>query len=98
MSASPPLPDRMAEAERRIAWALAHSAVSPWLKDALRAAVACDPIVASNDVEMLRELLRARTDAVVDRWLHAPGDPVRTIERIGESNPFERPRAGHPVT
>ena len=54
--------DRIAEAERRIAWVLAHPGISPWLKHALRAALACDPVVASNDVDLLRELVRTRTD------------------------------------
>jgi hypothetical protein len=57
------------EAERRIAWVLDHPHVSAWLKASLRAALPCDPVMVANDVEMLRELLRFRTDAIIESVL-----------------------------
>ena len=81
MSVSSSLSDREAEAERRIDWVLAHPGVTPWVKDALRAALPCDPIVALNDVEMLRELLRSRAEAIVDRCLRIPGRPTESMTR-----------------
>lgn len=59
--------NRLQEAERRISWVLDHPHVSAWLKDALRNALTCDPVVVLNDVEMLRELLRLRTEILVDQ-------------------------------
>ena len=64
-----PRDDQLREAERRIAWALDHPGASAWLKDALRAALVRDPVEVMNDVEMLRELLRLRTELVVQRAL-----------------------------
>lgn len=61
--------DHLREAERQIAWALDHPHVSTWLKDALRAALLCDPVVVVNEVEMLRELLRFRMDAIIQNAL-----------------------------
>ncbi len=68
MAASRLHPDAVDEAERRIAWVLAHPGFSPWLKRALRAALAADPVDVCNDVEVLRELLRFRADAMIDQW------------------------------
>lgn len=70
--------NQLMEAERRITWVLENPRISTWLKDALRAAVMCDPIDVMNDVEMLRELLRFRTEAIVQKALQ-PSD-------AGESN------------
>ena len=61
--------DDLREAERQIAWVLDHPHISAWLKDALRAALLCDPIVVVNEVEMLRELLRFRTNAIIQNAL-----------------------------
>lgn len=61
--------DPMEEVERRIVWVLGHPHVSPWLKDALRAAVLGDPVAVANDAEMLRDLLRFRMEAIVQASL-----------------------------
>ncbi|WP_333571526.1 hypothetical protein [Sphingomonas sp.] len=53
----------LAGIERRISWVLAHSGTSPWLRAALEAALAEDPVAIANDVEMLRHLLLPRSTA-----------------------------------
>ncbi|KTF69517.1 hypothetical protein ACNFJ7_01355 [Sphingomonas sp. HT-1] len=53
----------LAAIDRRIAWVLNHPGTSPWLKAALEAALAGDPLVVANDVEMLRHLLLPRSTA-----------------------------------
>lgn len=65
-----PLPRTQAEPEveiaaieRRIAWVLSHPGTSPWLRAALEAALAQDPVAVANDVEMLRHLLLPRSTA-----------------------------------
>ncbi len=60
------------EANRRIQWILEHPNFSPWLKDSLRKALECDPVAALNDAELLLQLIRARTDALVQETL-SPG-------------------------
>lgn len=57
--------DALKATELRIAWVLDNPAMSSWLKAALRGALEQNPIVVSNDVEVLSNLLRARADA----WL-----------------------------
>ena len=66
MSLSRSPADRLDEAERRIAWIVAHPGTSAWLKDALGAALGRDPVVVANDAEMLRKLLRFRAEAMVE--------------------------------
>lgn len=58
-----------AEEDERIRWALAHPGVSDWVKDALRAAGAADPVTVLNDLELLNLLLRARCEARIDAEL-----------------------------
>ncbi|WP_294331816.1 hypothetical protein [uncultured Sphingomonas sp.] len=53
----------IAAIEHRIAWVLAHPGTSPWLRAALEAALAGDPVEIANDVEMLRHLLLPRSTA-----------------------------------
>ncbi|WP_066723146.1 hypothetical protein [Sphingomonas pituitosa] len=53
----------LAGIERRVAWVLAHPGTSPWLRAALEAALAEDPVAIANDVEMLRHLLLPRSTA-----------------------------------
>lgn len=53
----------LAAIEHRIAWVLAHPGTSPWLRAALEAALAGDPVEIANDVEMLRHLLLPRSTA-----------------------------------
>ena len=54
-------------AERRIHRALAHPALSEWLKDALRSALGRDPLAVANDVELLSHLLRPWSEAHLAR-------------------------------
>ncbi|MFL9828353.1 hypothetical protein [Rhodoplanes sp. SY1] len=68
--------DRERESQRRIEWVLDHPRTSPWLKNALRSALLCDPIQIVNEVEMLRELLWFRSDAAVHKALQHPCDDV----------------------
>ncbi|MTW19248.1 hypothetical protein GJ689_23920 [Rhodoplanes serenus] len=51
----------------RFQWVLDHPRASPWFKEALRTALVGDPIQVLNEVEMLRELLRSRSETMVDR-------------------------------
>jgi hypothetical protein len=44
---------------------LADPCCSRWLKDALRAALARDPIDAAGDAEVLAEVLAGRADALL---------------------------------
>lgn len=44
---------------------LTDPAVSRWLKDALRAALARDPVDAANDAALLSALLASRADAIL---------------------------------
>lgn len=63
---SPALPEpevEIAAIGRRIAWVLAHPGTSPWLRAALEAALAQDPVAVANDVELLRHLLLPRSTA-----------------------------------
>ena len=53
--------------ERRIHQALAHPALSEWLKDTLRAALERDPLALANDLELLGHLLRPWTEARIAR-------------------------------
>lgn len=43
---------------------LADPAAHYWLKDALHAALACDPVDAANDAEVLASLLRERATEI----------------------------------
>lgn len=49
--------------ERRIRRALAHPAFSNWLKNALRTALECNPLILANDLELLGHLLRPWSEA-----------------------------------
>ena len=65
----------LAATEARIAWVLDHPAMSPWLKEALRAAVRSDPVASANDAEILRHLLQHRAQAWTRKtFAHLP-DP-----------------------
>lgn len=57
------------EAEKQIAWVLAHPGMSVWLKDTLRTAVDRDPEHLLNDLEILCLLLRAKAQAAIDERL-----------------------------
>lgn len=59
----PPPDDALTTNDQRIAWILAHPRTSPWLKDALRAARARDPVELLNELEILTLLLRADCEA-----------------------------------
>ena len=59
----PPPDDALKTNDQRIAWILAHPGTSAWLKDALRAARARDPVEVLNELEILTLLLRADCEA-----------------------------------
>jgi hypothetical protein len=64
-------------AEENIAWILAHTAFSGWLRDALRSAKTCDPLQLANDLELLNHVLRAWTAARIEYdLLAARTDPI----------------------
>lgn len=70
----------MTSADRNVERTLASDAASPWLKEALRAALARDAVDAANDAEALWQLLHAR--AV--RALHgAPRGARLRLGRVG---------------
>ena len=56
----------LAAAEARIAWVLEHPHMSDWLKQALRTADGRDPTALHNDVEMLKHLIMARSQALIE--------------------------------
>ncbi len=67
--------DLLEKAERRIEFVLAHPGMSAWLKDAVRNALARDPVKVLNDLEILNTLLRARCEVLVTpRSEHADSD------------------------
>lgn len=53
MAASQSPVEPLLEAEKQIAWVLAHPGMSDWLKDAIRTAVDRDPELLLNDLEIL---------------------------------------------
>ncbi len=57
-------------AEQRIQSALAHPALSDWLKDTLRSALERDPLALANDLELLGHLLRSWSAAHIARESH----------------------------
>lgn len=65
--------------ERRIAHALGHPAFSEWLKQALRSALARDPIALGNDLELLEHLLRPWVAARIAHDQHSQ-HPVGTSD------------------
>lgn len=69
MAASQSPVEPLLEAEKQIAWVLAHPGMSDWLKDALRTAVDRDPEHLLNDLEILCLLLRAKAQAAIDERL-----------------------------
>jgi hypothetical protein len=58
----PPPDDALTTNDQRIAWILAHPGTSAWLKDALRAARARDPVELLNELEILTLLLRTECE------------------------------------
>lgn len=68
-----PSGDALTNAEQRIAWVLAHSGMSVWLKDTLRTALDSDPVQVLSDLEMLKLLLAARADALLCEQLDPSG-------------------------
>lgn len=65
---------RVQEAEQRVAWLLDHPRITPWLKSALRTALEQDdPVAVANDAELLRDVVRFRSEAIVDSALAAVG-------------------------
>ncbi len=66
---NPDSADELTTADARIAWVLAHPLMSEWLKGTLRTALAADHINIINDIELLRLLITARTEAQLSLWL-----------------------------
>ena len=56
----------LAIANTRIEWVLGHPDMSNWLKQTLRSADGLDPIALQNDLEMLKHLIRPRTEAQIE--------------------------------
>ncbi|WP_194954773.1 hypothetical protein [Sphingopyxis solisilvae] len=48
------------KSDEQIAWILAHPAMSPWLKQALRTARERDPNAVLNDLEVLRHVMNSK--------------------------------------
>lgn len=70
MAASQSPGELLLEAEKQIAWVLAHPGMSDWLKDAIRTAADCDPVNLLNDLEILCLVLRAKSQAAIDERLN----------------------------
>lgn len=75
MIASSSTTDAVSEAERQIAWVLAHPGMSDWLKDALKSAADRDPVHLLNDLEILGLLLRTKSQAIIDEQLRQSSSP-----------------------
>lgn len=75
MIASSSPADAVSEAERQIAWVLAHPGISDWLKDALKSAADRDPVHLLNDLEILGLLLRTKSQAIIDEQLRQSSSP-----------------------
>jgi len=75
MIASSSPADAVAEAERQIAWVLAHPGMSDWLKAALKSAADRDPVHLLNDLEILGLLLRTKSQAIIDEQLRQSSSP-----------------------
>jgi len=69
MSALPSTIEPVLDAEKQIAWVLAHPGMSDWLKNALHAAVGREPEHLLNDLEILSLLLRAKAQASISERL-----------------------------
>lgn len=61
--------------ERRIAAVSADPGTSYWLRDALRAAVARDPVDAVDDAELLLALLQPWAGAIIDAAMVLVSEP-----------------------
>lgn len=57
------------KADANVVWVLDHPEMSPWIKDALRAALVADPITVANEVEVLRQVIVPRSNALVRKAL-----------------------------
>jgi len=75
MIASSSPADAVSEAERQIAWVLAHPGMSDWLKDALKSAADRDPVHLLSDLEILGLLLRTKSQAIIDEQLRQSSSP-----------------------
>lgn len=56
----PSLAETLAALDQRITWVLENPGISPWLKAAVRSALAEDPVTLVNDLEILTHLLGPR--------------------------------------
>ncbi len=62
------------KADANVIWVLDHPEMSPWIKDALRAALVADPITVANEVEVLRQVIVPRSNALVRKALDTNED------------------------
>lgn len=65
----------LAKADAKVVWVLDHPEMSPWIKDALRAALVADPITVANEVEVLRQVIVPRSNALVRKALGTNDGP-----------------------
>lgn len=69
-------PDALvADAERRICAVIADPATSYWLRGALRAAIARDPVDAVNDAALLMAMLQPWATAILDAHTARTAEP-----------------------
>lgn len=72
--------DSVMACERRIAAVMADAGMSYWLRDALRAAVARDPVDAVDDAELLLVLLQPWAAAIVDEAMALAVEPLLPLD------------------
>lgn len=53
--------------DARIHWVLEHPDMSPWLKSALRSALGENPINLANDLQILANLIAARSSLLMSQ-------------------------------
>jgi hypothetical protein len=80
-------------AEQRIAWTLAHSGFSDWLKNALRSALNRDPVDVANDLELLSQLLHPWANARIDQLLGIPDKPP--ADSVKEAGSIDHAGSSH---
>ncbi len=74
------LDDSVLACERRIAAVVASVGTSYWLRDALRAAVARDPVDAVDDAETLLALLQPWAGAIIDAEMALVAEPPLPLD------------------
>ena len=72
--------DSVMACERRIAAVVADLGTSYWLRDALRAAAARDPVDAVDDAELLLSLLQPWAAAIIDEAMALADEPPLPLD------------------